>query len=53
MASINVTVKFKKRWFFMPVMMLINLHLAFMNTTPFCPRWLVNIGIKKEIVKNG
>ena len=53
MASINATVKFKKRWFFMPLLVLINPHLAFMNTTPFCPMWLVKLGIKTEIVHHG
>lgn len=53
MDTMNVTVKCKKRWFFMPIMVLINPHLAFMNKTPFCPMWLVKLGIKTEIVKNG
>lgn len=53
MASINATVKYKKRWFFIPAVMLINPHLAFLDGPLFCPMWLVKLGIKTEIVKNG
>lgn len=53
MAATTITIKTKKRWFFMPVMMLINPHLAFMDGPLFCPLWLVKIGLKTEVISNG
>lgn len=53
MASTTITVKCKKRWFFIPALKLINPHLAFVDGQLFCPMWLVNIGIKTEIVRHG
>lgn len=55
MASTIIDVTFTRRWWFIPVVMLINLpnlKLVFGDGDAWIPKWIVNHGIKYE-VNNG
>lgn len=52
--QINMTLKVTRRWWFIPVAMLINLpnvNLVFRDGDPWLPRWLVDYGIKTEVTR--